>query len=157
MVWLLWQKKNKFKKVKQLKQFNPLCANFKLRAVHSVAKLKWRCTWEITWATCSHFMAFSVLKRAKMLWGKFDAVSEEDGGLLFYQFKIVPKREWTKTTEMEEDDENGECPQCCKAYFDCTAVAFRTKVYRLLFQLPLFHRLTQIVILGRVTPLYLIS
>ena len=44
----------------------------------------------------------------------FDALSEEDRGLLFYQFKILSKREWTKTTEMEEDDENGECPHALK-------------------------------------------
>ena len=45
---------------------------------------------------------------------KFDAVSEEDRGLLFYQFKNIPKREWMKATEMEEDDENGECSHAVK-------------------------------------------
>ena len=54
---------------------------------------------------------------------------------------------WTKNTKMVEDDENGECPQAVKleiAYFASNSVAIQARVYRLLLELPLFHRLALI-------------
>ena len=35
-------------------------------------------------------------ERATVMRGTFDTASEEHGGLVFYQFDTVPKREWTK-------------------------------------------------------------
>ena len=77
----------------------------------------------------------------------------KDLGLLAYQLKNVQKWVWTKNTEMEEDNKNGECLHAVKhrnAYFASTALAICTRVYCLLFKLPLLHRLVQIGIREKV-------
>ena len=66
--------------------FNPIGTNFKLRAVHSVGEVKMaahaRNYLSNVLALCGVFPG----ERATVMRGTFDAVSEEDGGLLLYQF-----------------------------------------------------------------------